>query len=53
MCSLNRRPDGPLVFAHACKLGLEGILSPRLNLQESSRDESVGRSSEGVPYARS
>jgi ATP-dependent DNA ligase len=21
--------DGPLVFAHACKLGLEGILSKR------------------------
>jgi len=22
--------DGPLVFAHACKLGLEGIVSKRL-----------------------
>jgi ATP-dependent DNA ligase len=23
--------DGPLVFAHACKLGLEGIVSKRRN----------------------
>jgi hypothetical protein len=30
-----------------------GSQPPRLNLQESSRDESVERSSEGVPYARS
>ena len=29
--------DGPLVFAHACKLGLEGIVSKRRNSLYRSR----------------
>ena len=28
--------DGPLVFAHACKLGLEGIVSKRKDSRYSS-----------------
>jgi hypothetical protein len=29
--------DGPTVFAHACKMGLEGIVSKRLGLALSLR----------------
>jgi ATP-dependent DNA ligase len=35
--------DGPLVFAHACKLGLEGIVSKRRNSPYRS-----GRSPDGI-----
>jgi bifunctional non-homologous end joining protein LigD len=36
--------DGPTVFAHACKLGLEGIVSKRLEGIVSKRKESPYRS---------
>ena len=29
--------DGPTVFAHACKLGLEGIVSKRISAYRSGR----------------
>jgi len=30
--------DGPTVFAHACRMGLEGIVSKRKNSAYASRD---------------
>jgi ATP dependent DNA ligase domain len=40
--------DGPLVFAHACKLGLEGIVSKRKDSRYRSGTEDAGRSSAAV-----
>ena len=36
--------DGPLVFAHACKLGLEGIVSKRRNSSYRSGARRTGSS---------
>jgi bifunctional non-homologous end joining protein LigD len=49
----NFEHDGPTVFAHACKLGLEGIVSKREGLALSLRpDAPTGSSARTQPRRR-
>jgi bifunctional non-homologous end joining protein LigD len=38
-------PEGAVVFQHACKMGLEGIVSKRLGSRYRSGDRRTGLSS--------
>ena len=40
-----KHPDGALVFAHACELGLEGIVSKRLGSRYRRGGSAIGSSS--------